>query len=103
MPPIPKPISVKPQAHPVKAAETEEELRIRNQAANESLKASLDKFNANWSTVEKKLMQMMQIPRKVTVSYNQCDIDGGLSEWEVLGFVRYRGEWRLCHGHDNDL
>jgi hypothetical protein len=70
------------------------------------LESRLDQLNTLWAEVEEKLRNT-QPPRLAFVRYNEEDMfdnePGGHSCWELLGLVRCRGEWRLCHAYGNDI
>jgi hypothetical protein len=62
-------------------------------------------LNARWAGAEEKLKEM-QSPRHVWIEYHSEPADAYRpDEFQVhdcLGLVRYRGEWRLCHGSYDD-
>ena len=102
----PRPVVQASPPAPTKSLDTEDPLRERNLKVAETLAEKLKTLNTQWSAIEKKLKEM-QVPRYAYVRYNEHDLFtngmGSPCGWEVLGLVRYGGEWRLCHGNDNEI
>lgn len=79
----------------------EKPLDERNERARKALAARYDLLNQKWADAEK-MLKSMQVPRSVWIEYDSEPVDPQRpGEWQIcycLGLVKYRGDWRLCHG-----
>ena len=78
-----------------------DDLSARLRDANESLAASYERLNDQWSDAEQKF-QAMNLPANVWTTFKSetttCDIPGYDRDWEhMLGFIKHNGEWRICY------
>lgn len=77
----------------------------RGRELNESLSLLYKELNDNWDAIERKLRTRVP-PRHVWIAYrswpDEDDQQGGKVR-VCLGLVKFRGEWRICHGRYNDM
>jgi len=79
---------------------------VRRAKVAETLTGLYDKLNQGWVAIEEKLRSMLP-PREAWVSYASWDEDYRDPEagsiHACIGLVKYRGNWRICHGRYNDM
>jgi hypothetical protein len=67
----------------------------REQAVGETLGRLYGELNNYWAHVQQKLCALVP-PRECWAEYR---ISGDNDEYRAcLGLIKYRGEWRICHG-----
>ena len=80
-----------------KAAEAEADakaaLEARREKAAETLSQLYGELNNFWTLAEQRLRSMLP-PRECWFEYYQEERSRG-----CLGMVKYRGDWRICHGY----
>jgi hypothetical protein len=73
-------------------------LAERHRKADQALAERYERLGAKLAETEKYL-RALHLPRPIHASYNERSLDYGEQEWDTVSFVRYKGEWRLCHAH----
>jgi hypothetical protein len=78
----------------------------RNRRVNDSLAAQYDQLNRKWQDVEASLKAML-VPHNVWVAFDSEEVEFNNSsagtDFQCLGLVKVKGEWRICIGEYNDM
>src|SRR4051794_8306165 len=74
----------------------------RDKLASQVLSTRYDALNQLITEAEIHL-KLLKPLHSVWVEFGKQSTDSQPDSWEVLGLVKYNGQWRLCHAYDDDL